>query len=283
MRSFLEINPLRSYLSTIKSQGHSIGFVPTMGALHKGHEELINRSIEENQCTVVSIFVNKAQFNNADDFAKYPDKWEQDIKILESLKCDIVFAPSDSIMYPYDSSIGFNFGALETVMEGNHRPGHFSGVGLVVSKFFNIISPDRAYFGQKDLQQGAIIQKLTRDLDFPIDIRIIPTVRDQNGLALSSRNLLLTDKERVIASEIHNSLVRAKEMLRNGGESIQVTKHFIEQWFSSHEILNLEYFEIVSSQTLRPIDTVELGHQVSLCVAAYIREVRLIDNIYLFD
>lgn len=283
MRSFLEINPLRSYLSSIRSQGLSIGLVPTMGALHDGHEELILRSIAENQHTVASIFVNKAQFNNATDYANYPDQMHHDLERLRSLKCDVVFSPKDNVMYPDTSNLGFNFGSLESIMEGQFRPGHFSGVGLVVSKLFNIIQPDRAYFGQKDLQQCAVIKKLTSDLNFPVDIRIVATVRDENGLALSSRNLLLQDNERLAASDIYKSLSVAKEMLLNGGSPIEEVKNYITSRFDNHDVLNLEYFEIVNSLTLQAVDKINPEDQVSLCIAAYIREVRLIDNIYLFD
>jgi pantoate--beta-alanine ligase len=283
MRSFTEINPLRSYLSSIKSQGQSIGLVPTMGALHEGHIELIQHSLEENQSTVVSIFVNKAQFNNADDYANYPDQRGEDLRILKSLNCEVVFAPSSDVMYPNDSSIGFDFGPFATIMEGEYRPGHFGGVGLIISKLFNIVNPNRAYFGQKDIQQCTIIKKLTADLNFPIEIRVIPTVRGENGLALSSRNFLLTDEERVVAGHIYRILSEAREKLLNEKRSIQEVKNLIAESLNKHQMLKLEYFEIVSSQNLQPIRTIIPGEQVSLCIAAYIREVRLIDNIYLFD
>lgn len=283
MRAFSEINPLRSYLSSLRSQGRSIGLVPTMGALHDGHRELIRHSLEENQCTVVSIFVNKTQFNNQDDYSNYPQQVEKDMQMLEGLKCDVVFTPKDAIMYPSGTHIGFDFGSLETVMEGRFRPGHFSGVGLIVSKLLNIVSPDSAYFGQKDIQQCAVIKKLVKDLNYPVDIRVVPTVRDKNGLALSSRNLLLTDEERSSAAHIHGSLKAAKEMLLTKARSVTETKKMVAEMFQNEEALNLEYFEIVSSETLLPVENIQPGKQVSLCMAAYIREVRLIDNIYLFS
>ncbi|MEQ9299345.1 MAG: pantoate--beta-alanine ligase [Cyclobacteriaceae bacterium] len=283
MRSFSAINPLRSYLSSFKSQGQSIGLVPTMGALHDGHKELVQNSLNENECTVVSVFVNKAQFNNPDDYSNYPDQVEKDLQILEALKCDVVFKPTDAIMYPSSTPLRFDFGPLETVMEGEFRPGHFSGVGLVVSKLLNIVTPDRAYFGQKDIQQCAVIKKLVADLNFPVDIRVVPTVRDKNGLALSSRNLLLTEEERIIASDIHGILSAARDMLLDKTNSISETKEVVIQRFKDHKDLNLEYFEVVSSQTLLPIKIIEEGEQTSLCIAAFIGNVRLIDNIYLFD
>lgn len=282
MRSFSAINPLRSYLSPFKSQGQSIGLIPTMGALHDGHKELVQNSLKENGCTVVSVFVNRAQFNNPDDYSNYPDQLEKDLQILEDLKCDVVFTPADSVMYPSNGPLRFDFGPLETVMEGEFRPGHFSGVGLVVSKLLNIVTPDRAYFGQKDIQQCAVLKKLVDDLNYPVDIRVVPTVRDKNGLALSSRNLLLTEEERIIASDIHGILSVARDMLLDKAKSISETKEVVNQIFKDHDVLNLEYFEIVSSQTLLPIKTIAAGEQASLCMAAFIRDVRLIDNIYLF-
>lgn len=282
MRSFLEINPLRTYLASVKSGRQSVGLVPTMGALHDGHDALVKKSLAENDCTVVSVFVNKAQFNNAADYDSYPLQKDEDTQRLANLKCDVVFAPSDEVMYPGDSCLSFHFGELERTMEGHFRPGHFSGVGLIVSKLFNIVMPDRAYFGQKDLQQCAIIRQLAYDLNFPIDIRIVPTVRDDNGLALSSRNLRLTQTERVVASDLYKSLVNARTMLL-AGQPVAETKSNLVGWFDRHAQLNLEYVEIVNSHNLQPIDQISSADQVSLCVAAYIREVRLIDNIYLFE
>ncbi len=283
MRAFSEINPLRSYLSLFKSQGRSIGLVPTMGALHDGHKELIQHSLRENECTVVSLFVNKAQFNNEADYSNYPEQVEEDMLMLEGLKCDVVFTPTDAVMYSDGRPLGFDFGSLETVMEGKFRPGHFSGVGLIVSKLLNIVTPDCAYFGQKDIQQCAVIDKLVKDLNYPVDIKVVPTVRDKNGLALSSRNLLLTDEERIIASDIHGSLKAAKEMLLTQAGSVSETKKMIAELFQNDGPLNLEYFEIVSSETLLPVENIQTGEQVSLCMAAYLGEVRLIDNIYLFS
>ncbi len=283
MRAFSEINPLRSYLSLFKSQGRSIGLVPTMGALHDGHKELIQHSLRENECTVVSLFVNKAQFNNEADYSNYPEQVEEDMLMLEGLKCDVVFMPTDADMYSDGIPLGFDFGSLDKVMEGKFRPGHFSGVGLIVSKLLNIVTPDCAYFGQKDIQQCAVINKLVKDLNYPVDIRVVPTVRDKNGLALSSRNLLLTDEERIIASDIHGSLKAAREMLLTQAGSVSETKKMIAELFQNDGPLNLEYFEIVSSETLLPVENIQTGEQVSLCMAAYLGEVRLIDNIYLFS
>ncbi|MEQ8714275.1 MAG: pantoate--beta-alanine ligase [Cyclobacteriaceae bacterium] len=251
--------------------------------MQSAHKELIQHSLRENECTVVSLFVNKAQFNNEADYSNYPEQVEEDKLMLEGLKCDVVFTPTDAVMYSNGRPLGFDFGSLEKVMEGKFRPGHFSGVGLIVSKLLNIVTPDCAYFGQKDIQQCAVINKLVKDLNYPVDIRVVPTVRDKNGLALSSRNLLLTDEERIIASDIHGSLKAAREMLLTQAGSVSETKKMIAELFQNDGPLNLEYFEIVSSETLLPVENIQTGEQVSLCMAAYLGEVRLIDNIYLFS
>ena len=282
MRSFQDIIPLRAHLDTYRSNERSIGLVPTMGALHSGHEELIRTSLSENDCTVVSIFVNAAQFNNREDFNNYPITSTEDSKLLEALDCDVAFIPKQKNMYPTKASVNLSFGGLETLMEGRYRPGHFSGVGLVVSKLFNIVQPDSAYFGQKDLQQCAVIRQLCDDLNFPVGIKIVPTVREPSGPALSSRNLRLSADEREKAKDIYALLREARHMLLNGDSPRQVRQLTIKK-YEEHPVLNLEYFEIVSSDTLMPVERIASEHQVSLCAAAYIGEVRLIDNIYLFE
>ncbi len=282
MRSFKEINALRTHLAALKSKNKSIGLVPTMGALHQGHIALIEKSRADNDATVVSIFVNAEQFNNEEDFSNYPVTIEEDCEKLVSLGTDIVFSPAHEVMYSARPLLHFGFGAIESVMEGEFRPGHFSGVALVVSKLFNIVQPDRAYFGQKDIQQCAVIQQLCDDLNFPVGIRIVPTVREHNGLALSSRNLRLSVDEKEKASGIYEFLKMAQQLLLDG-KTTEDVKLLTRQKFEEHPLLNLEYFEIVNSKSLMPIEQIVQGRQVSLCAAAYIGEVRLIDNIYLFE
>ncbi|MTI37996.1 pantoate--beta-alanine ligase, partial [Fulvivirga lutimaris] len=192
MQIFRDISSLQLSLNELKLERKTIGLVPTMGALHDGHAALLKASLAENDVTVCSIFVNPTQFNNDEDLKNYPRTYEEDIEFLKSFECDIVFNPSAEEMYPKSPSLKFNFADLEQSMEGSYRPGHFNGVAIVVSKLFNIVNPDRAYFGQKDLQQYRIISQLVEDLSYNIELRQIPIKRDENGLALSSRNKRLS-------------------------------------------------------------------------------------------
>lgn len=257
-------------------QQSSVGLVPTMGALHQGHLELVKAARAENDLVVCSIFVNPTQFNNPDDLSAYPRTLEADCRLLESVGCDIVFAPSVEEMYPYPLDLSLNFGTLETVMEGAFRPGHFNGVGIVVSKFFNLIQPHRAYFGQKDLQQTAIIKSLIRNLSYPIELRICPTVRESDGLAMSSRNVRLTPEERSIAPTIYRILNECKTALLVG-TPVEVALKNARDAFSQQPAFRLEYIELVDADTLKPLN--ETGKANALCVAVHLGNVRLIDNI----
>lgn len=257
-------------------QQSSVGLVPTMGALHQGHLELVKAARAENDLVVCSIFVNPTQFNNPDDLSAYPRTLEADCRLLESVGCDIVFAPSVEEMYPYPLDLSLNFGTLETVMEGAFRPGHFNGVGIVVSKFFNLIQPHRAYFGQKDLQQTAIIKSLIRNLSYPIELRICPTVRESDGLAMSSRNVRLTQEERSIAPTIYRILNECKTALLEG-TPVEVALKNARDAFSQQPAFRLEYIELVDADTLKPLN--ETGKANALCVAVHLGNVRLIDNI----
>lgn len=257
-------------------QQSSVGLVPTMGALHQGHLELVKAARAENDLVVCSIFVNPTQFNNPDDLSAYPRTLEADCRLLESVGCDIVFAPSVEEMYPYPLDLSLNFGILETVMEGAFRPGHFNGVGIVVSKFFNLIQPHRAYFGQKDLQQTAIIKSLIRNLSYPIELRICPTVRESDGLAMSSRNVRLTPEERSIAPTIYRILNECKTALLEG-TPVEVALKNARDAFSQQPAFRLEYIELVDADTLKPLN--ETGKANALCVAVHLGNVRLIDNI----
>ncbi len=276
MQVFFEIKTLQTYLQNQRKSGKTIGFVPTMGALHQGHLSLIETAKNQNDVVVCSIFVNPTQFNNPHDLAVYPRTLEADCKMLEEVACDIVFAPSASEMYPSLPTLKFDFGTLENVMEGKFRPGHFNGVGIVVSKLFNIVQPNKAYFGQKDLQQCAVINCLVKDLSFSLDLVICPTQRETDGLAMSSRNRNLSEDQRVIAPEIYKSLSAAAELLKT--KSSTEVKQFVTDYFEVIEDIELEYFEISDFETLLPIEELLEG-KTALCIAAFLGKTRLIDNI----
>ena len=249
MLQFDTIAGLRQQLKSIRS-AQSIGLVPTMGALHEGHATLLKTARQENEVVVSSIFVNPVQFNNASDLARYPRTLEDDYKLLEGAGCDLVFVPSVAEMYPDSPGLRLNFGELETTMEGAFRPGHFNGVGIVVAKLFNMVQPDRAYFGQKDLQQVAVIRRLTRDLSFPVELIRCPTVREADGLAMSSRNRNLTPTERQQATLLFRALTQAHEMLA-GGHSTEQAKNAVQALFASNPAFSLEYVEVVNADTLQ--------------------------------
>jgi pantoate--beta-alanine ligase len=281
MQIFREIHPFRAFLLEKRLSGQSIGFVPTMGALHRGHLQIVRTSLNENQVTVCSIFVNPTQFNNPQDLLKYPRTLEADVAALEKEGCDVLFCPDVEVMYKQESLIRFDFGPLDKVMEGTFRPGHFSGVALVVSKLLHIVEPAVAYFGQKDWQQFAIIRQLVNDLNFNVELKSIPTVREESGLAMSSRNMRLTPAQRQKALLLFTSLNEAKQLLLNGSE-IQKVKERISSLFKNEPELKLEYFEIVNSENLKPLECVEDAVNPILCVAAFVGEVRLIDNLFLY-
>jgi len=277
MQIFHSINTLQDFLKSQRKLGHSIGLIPTMGALHKGHLSLIEASKAQNDLTVCSIFVNPTQFNNPQDLAAYPRTLEADCQLLESVNCDIVFAPNAHDIYPNSPNLKFDFGDLERVMEGQFRPGHFNGVGIVVSKLFNIIQPDNAYFGQKDLQQCTIINRLVKDLSYNLKLNICPTQRETDGLAMSSRNRNLTPEQRAIAPEIYKALQKAIELLKDK-KSLQLVKNFITNQLNNTENIEIEYFEISDFETLQPISELLEG-QTALCIAVFMGKTRLIDNV----
>ena len=277
MQIFYSINTLQDYLKTQRKKGKSLGFVPTMGALHEGHLSLIQASKAQNDLTICSIFVNPTQFNNPQDLAVYPRTLEADCGMLESVKCDIVFAPNAHDMYPTLPNLKFDFGELERVMEGKFRPGHFNGVGIVVSKLFNIVQPDSAYFGQKDLQQCAIINRLVKDLSYNLTLNICPTQRETDGLAMSSRNRNLTPLQRKNAPEIYKALQKAVELLKDKKSTVSV-KGFTTSYLDNIEGIEVEYFEISDFETLQPINELS-ERKTALCIAAFMGKTRLIDNI----
>jgi pantoate--beta-alanine ligase len=262
------------------SAGKTIGFVPTMGALHEGHLVLIKRAVLENDFVVVSIFVNPIQFNNPEDLAKYPRTMETDMQKLAGTGCKLVFAPSADEMYPEPDLTEFNFGKLDKVMEGKFRPGHFKGVAMVVKKLFEIVTPHKAYFGEKDFQQLAIIKKMVNMFQFPVEIVPCPIVRETDGLAMSSRNARLTEQERVEAPLIYKTLSGVKEsyswFIPEG------VKQLVRGEIQDSTYFRVEYVDVVDTETLQPFeDWKDVEHAV-VCVAAFIGPVRLIDNIILF-
>lgn len=277
MKIFETISDTTSFLQLQKSQGKTIGFVPTMGALHPGHLELMRRAKKENDLLAVSVFVNPIQFNNPEDLKKYPRDLQKDSNLLEEVGCDALFAPQVDEMYPEESTKEFDFGLLEQVMEGAFRPGHFNGVAVVVEKLFEVIQPDRAYFGEKDFQQLAIIQRLVEQEKIPVEIVPCPTVRETDGLAMSSRNARLTPDERNIAPFLYSTLEKAREASDN--MSPDEIRFMVGNMFADQTNFNLEYFEIADDKTLQPVHSWTDSQGVVGFIAAHLGSVRLIDNI----
>lgn len=277
MQIFYSTNALQDFLKSQRKIGCSIGLVPTMGALHQGHLSLIKASKAQNDLTICSIFVNPTQFNNPQDLAVYPRTLEADCQMLEGVNCEVVFAPNAQDIYPTLPNLKFDFGDLEHIMEGKFRPGHFNGVGVIVSKLFNIIQPNNAYFGQKDLQQCAIINRLVKDLSYNLKLNICPTQRETDGLAMSSRNRNLTAEQRKFAPEIYKSLQKAVELLKDK-QSSQSVNSFIINLLDNIKGIEVEYFEISDFETLQPINELSEG-KTALCIAAFMGTTRLIDNV----
>jgi pantoate--beta-alanine ligase len=282
MQVFHQIKPLKEFLRIQRCNGDNIGFVPTMGALHEGHISLVKQSIAENNITICSIYVNPVQFNDASDLLKYPRTLESDLEKLKIAGCDVVFCPSDNEVYGKLPALRFDFQSLDKVMEGKYREGHFNGVGIVVSKLFNMVNPDKAYFGQKDLQQFIIIKNLVEDLSFDVELICAPIVRENDGLAMSSRNVRLTSEERIEAGLLYKSLQKAKSYLLDG-KAVSETISEIKRFLLSSSCIRLDYFEVVESNTLKQVNLISKDIQISLCIAAFVGEVRLIDNIFLHD
>jgi pantoate--beta-alanine ligase len=249
-----------------------------MGALHAGHLSLIEASKRENQITVCSIFVNPAQFNNPKDLEKYPRTLERDLGMLKKAGCDVVFTPEAKMMYDSEPTIKFDFGDLDKILEGKFRPGHFSGVALVVSKFFNIVQPTVAYFGQKDFQQYKIIERLVTELKFDLKLKSMPIHREADGLAMSSRNMRLNEVERKNAIVFYHALTDAKKMLKSG-ESLAKVKELVKQKCESVEGIKLEYFELANAENLKSTESVT--DKSVLLIAGFVGEIRLIDNLLL--
>ena len=277
MKVIHTIEYLQAGLSVLKAQGKKVGLVPTMGALHAGHASLVKRSVNENDVTVVSVFVNPTQFNDKNDLVKYPRTLEADCKLLEDCGATLVFAPSVEEMYPEPDTRQFSYAPLDTVMEGAFRPGHFNGVCQIVSKLFDAVKPHRAYFGEKDFQQLAIIREMVRQMKFDLEIVGCPIVREEDGLALSSRNARLSSDERENALNISRTLFKSRTFAAT--HSVSETQKMVEDAIAAAPGLRLEYFEIVDGNTLQKIgDWNETSYAVG-CITVFCGEVRLIDNI----
>jgi pantoate--beta-alanine ligase len=269
------IEKLKEVVFRIKSNGKSIGFVPTMGALHAGHLSLIQRAHSETQVVVVSIFVNPAQFNNSDDLLKYPKTLDQDLELIQEYT-DIAFIPSVQEIYPTEPTETYHFGSLETVMEGSSRPGHFNGVGIIVHRFFEYIKPDKAFFGEKDFQQVAIIKELVKQQKIDVTIIACPIIREENGLAMSSRNQRLTAEEKEIASNVYRILNQSLALKESTTKPII---DFVESEILKINEIKIEYFQIVDDLTLQQIDVFESEQGAVGCIAFFVGDVRLIDNV----
>ena len=277
MKTVTTVAELQSYLNVVRSKGQSIGFVPTMGALHKGHTELMRIAKTENPVVVVSIFVNPTQFNNSNDLRNYPRTLEQDLAKCEAVGVSIVFAPSVNEMYPTPDTRQFEFGNLDKVMEGQFRPGHFNGVAQVVNNLFDMVKPNNAYFGQKDFQQLTIIRKLVSMLNLGIQIVSCPTVREDDGLAMSSRNSLLTPEQRHSVPLISQTLLTAQN--KKGNFNVKELINWVKNQVNNNPLLRVEYFEIADATTLEPIEQWNESEQPVGCIAVQVGDVRLIDNI----
>ena len=273
------IKKLKALLESARRDGKTVGLVPTMGALHEGHASLVRRSVRENDFTVVSDFVNPTQFNDKTDLKNYPHTMEADCALLEGIGADVVFAPSVKEMYPEPDTRRFSYPPTDTVMEGAFRPGHFNGVCQIVSKLFYAVEPDRAYFGEKDFQQVAVIKAMVKDLGLGVEICPCHIVREKDGLALSSRNALLTDEERKIAINISKYLFESKNFMLS--HSLAETKAFVVDGINAVEGLEVQYFDIVDGDSLRSLNDWDDSGDVVGCITVFCghRPVRLIDNV----
>ena len=277
MKVINTINQLRECLAQYRSEGKTIGLVPTMGALHEGHASLVRRSVEENDITVVSIFLNPTQFNDPKDLERYPRTLDADCKLLEQCGADIAFAPSVKEIYPEPDTRTFSYPPTDSVMEGAMRPGHFNGVCQIVSKLLMYVEPDRAYFGEKDYQQIAVIRRLVADLGFKLEIVPCPVVRQSDGLAMSSRNALLSEKEKVTAANIYRILNASRSL----GLPVQQTHDYVVDKINSIDGLEVQYFSIVDGDSLADIASWDDAPGIVGCITVFCgtKPIRLIDHI----
>ena len=277
MEVISKISLLRKRLAEHRSEGHSIGLVPTMGALHEGHASLVRRSVKENDVTVVSIFLNPTQFNDPKDLERYPRTLEADCRLLEACDADIAFAPSVKEIYPEPDARQFSYPPTDSVMEGAMRPGHFNGVCQIVSKLFSYVEPDRAYFGEKDYQQIAVIRRMADDLGFKLQIVPCPVVRQSDGLALSSRNTLLSEEERLTAANIYRILNESRSL----GKTVQQTHDYVVEKINGISGLEVQYFSIVDGDSLADVSSWDSASSIVGCITVFCgtKPIRLIDHI----
>lgn len=277
MDTIISLKQIQVITSELRKKNKTIGFVPTMGALHMGHLKLVQESKANNDVTIVSIFVNPAQFSPTEDLKKYPRPFEQDKKLLAKEKVDYLFCPDAKIIYPSGFQTYVNVNHLSSILEGKSRPNHFVGVATVVLKLFNLIKPTRAYFGQKDFQQCVVIKQMVRDLNLPIAINIVPTVRDKDGLALSSRNIFLNPQERVQALGLYQSLLLGKKLILEGNKNVLTIKTRMKDYLKINKLVRLDYIEICDQENLSTFQVVP--KKAVVLIAAYVGKTRLIDNV----
>ena len=279
MKLIHTIGDLRQALAEARAEGEKIGLVPTMGALHAGHASLVRRSVEENGLTVVSVFLNPTQFNDKKDLERYPRTLEADCALLEQVGADIVFAPSVEEMYPEPDTRRFSYPPVDTVMEGAFRPGHFNGVCQIVSKLFAAVEPDRAYFGEKDFQQIAVVRAMVKDLGFGVEIVPCPVVREESGLAMSSRNTLLTDEERAVAANIYAVLSKSRNFAST--HTLAETRRYVVDALNAIVGLEVEYYSIVDGDTLQELAHWADSDNIVGCITVFCgsKPIRLIDHI----
>lgn len=277
MRVVKTISELKSLISGYKQENKTVGLVPTMGALHAGHKSLVDRARKENDIVVVSVFVNPTQFNNKQDLATYPRTEERDCALLEAAGCDVVFMPAVEEVYPEPDNRQFDLGAVAEVMEGAHRPGHFNGVAQIVSKLFGFVEPDRAYFGEKDFQQIAVIRKMVQLEGFKLQIVACPIKREDDGLALSSRNVRLTAEPRQLAPNIYRVLKESCNFAKS--HTVAETEKFVVDSLNALPQMEVEYYSIVDALTMQPVSDWADADSITGCITVYCGEVRLIDNI----
>jgi len=277
MRVVKTISELKSLISGYKQENKTVGLVPTMGALHAGHKSLVDRARKENDIVVVSVFVNPTQFNNKQDLATYPRTEERDCALLEAAGCDVVFMPAVEEVYPEPDNRQFDLGAVAEVMEGAHRPGHFNGVAQIVSKLFGFVEPDRAYFGEKDFQQIAVIRKMVQLEGFKLQIVACPIKREDDGLALSSRNVRLTAEQRQLAPNIYRVLKESCNFAKS--HTVAETEKFVVDSLNALPQMEVEYYSIVDALTMQPVSDWADADSITGCITVYCGGVRLIDNI----
>ncbi len=277
---FYNTDELSKHIAFLKGEGKSIGFVPTMGALHIGHTSLIEKAKQLNQIIVCSIYINPLQFNNTNDFEKYPRLIEEDIRILKDISCDIVYIPDDSIINESEH-FDYHIGYLDKVMEGYYRPNHFIGVAYIVKKLFEIVKPDNAYFGEKDYQQLAVVREMTKYFNLNVQIISCPTIREADGLAYSSRNARLTQEERKTAPQIFEALQYIKNNISK--YSIKDLKLWFKQFLEKGSKMKVEYIEICDADSMKILDNISESSSVVVCTAVFLGNVRLIDNIKIFS